>query len=200
MESTAVLKAWENFYVIVGSSGAALTGLQFVVIALVAEIPGRGSSREIAAFGTPTVVHFCAVLFICAVLSAPWPGLWGPATVLGLSGVLGVIYAIVVVIRTRGQDGYEPVLEDWLFHVVFPFLSYAALLGAGISIQRHPAPALFSVGAASLLLLFVGIHNAWDTVTYLTVGAGQKASQSSPDQPSTDQPPTDRSTADKLKR
>jgi hypothetical protein len=25
---------------------------------------------------------------------------------------------------------------------------------------------LFAVGAAALLLLFVGIHNAWDAVTY----------------------------------
>jgi hypothetical protein len=25
---------------------------------------------------------------------------------------------------------------------------------------------LFGVGAAALLLLFVGIHNAWDAVTY----------------------------------
>jgi hypothetical protein len=185
VESTTVLKAWESFYVIVGSSGAALTGLQFVVMALVAEIPGRRSSREVAAFGTPTVVHFCAVLFISAVLSAPWQTLSGPAIVLGLSGVLGVIYAIVIVIRTRRQDGYKPVLEDWLFHVVFPFLSYAALLGAGLALPWRPLPALFSVGAASLLLLFVGIHNAWDTVTYLTVGDGQAANN-----PPTDKPPT----------
>ncbi|HSS50747.1 MAG TPA: hypothetical protein VLX28_17545, partial [Thermoanaerobaculia bacterium] len=170
MGPTAALTAWENFYVIVGSSGAALTGLQFVVMALVAEIPGRRSSREVAAFGTPTVVHFCAVLAICAILSAPWQTFSGPAIVLGCGGALGVVYAVVVVIRTRRQDGYKPVLEDWLFHVVFPFLSYATLLGAGISIQRYPATALFSVGAASLLLLFVGIHNAWDTVTYITVG------------------------------
>jgi hypothetical protein len=182
VESIAVLKAWESFYVIVGSSGAALTGLQFVVMALVAEIPGRGSSREIAAFGTPTVVHFCAVLFISAVLSAPWQTLSGPAIVLGISGVLGVAYAVVVVIRTRRQDGYKPVLEDWLFHVLFPFLSYATLLGAALALQRHPMPALFSVGTASLLLLFIGIHNSWDTVTYITVGMGQKANKSPTDQ------------------
>jgi hypothetical protein len=30
----------------------------------------------------------------------------------------------------------------------------------------HTRGALFGVGAASLLLLFSGIHNAWDTVTY----------------------------------
>jgi hypothetical protein len=190
VESTTVLKAWESFYVIVGSSGAALTGLQFVVMALVAEIPGRGSSREIAAFGTPTVVHFCAVLFISAVLSAPWQTLSGPVIVLGISGVLGVAYAVVVVIRARRQDGYKPVLEDWLFHVVFPFLSYATLLAAALSLQRHPLPALFAVGAASLLLLFVGIHNSWDTVTYLTVGQGQAAKQSPTGEAPTGEPPT----------
>lgn len=29
-----------------------------------------------------------------------------------------------------------------------------------------PRPALFFVAAAALLLLFIGIHNAWDMVTY----------------------------------
>lgn len=173
MEPIAALAAWENFYVIVGSSGAALTGLQFVVIALVAESTIHKSSEEIAAFGTPTVVHFCAVLFICAVLSAPWQAFSGPAITLGCGGVLGLAYAVVVVIRARAQSGYQPVLEDWLFHVVFPFIAYATLLGAGLFIRWHPTPALFSVGAASLLLLFIGIHNAWDTVTFITTGPGQ---------------------------
>jgi hypothetical protein len=171
---TPFLTAWENFYVIVGSSGAALTGLQFVVIALVAETTKRRSSREIAAFGTPTVVHFCAVLFISAALSAPWQGLSGPAITLGCGGILGVAYAFVVVIRARAQDGYKPVLEDWLWHVVLPFVAYATLLAAAVSMRQHPAPALFSVAAASLLLLFIGIHNSWDTVTYITVGPGQE--------------------------
>ncbi len=179
MEATAVLTAWENFYVIVGSSGAALTGLQFVVIALVAEKSSRrSSSREIDAFGTPTVVHFCAVLFIASALSAPWQTLLGPAITLGLGGVLGVVYAVVIVIRTRSQKGYQPVLEDWLFHTVFPFIAYATVLVAGLCLRQHPRPALFGVGAASLLLLFVGIHNAWDTVTYLTVGPGNEAPKS----------------------
>jgi hypothetical protein len=161
------LALWESFYVIVGSSGAALTGLQFVVIALVADSPMRSSPREIAAFGTPTVVHFCSVLSIAAVLSAPWRVLSGPAIVLGLGGLLGVAYVVVIVIRARAQTGYKPVLEDWLWHVIFPFIAYATLLGAALSMRRHPVPALFSVGASSLLLLFIGIHNSWDTVTYI---------------------------------
>jgi len=30
----------------------------------------------------------------------------------------------------------------------------------------HGSQALFLAGAAALLLLFIGIHNAWDAVTY----------------------------------
>src|SRR5207248_171631 len=66
--------AWENFYVIVGSSAAALTGLQFVVIVLGAEARSTRAPETMGAFGTPTVVHFCAVLLIAAVLRVPWRG------------------------------------------------------------------------------------------------------------------------------
>jgi hypothetical protein len=50
--------AWESFYVIVGSSAGALTGLQFVVITLGAEKKALGDGGTTRAFATPTVVHF----------------------------------------------------------------------------------------------------------------------------------------------
>ena len=81
--------AWESFYVIVGSSGAALTGLQFVVMALVADSRRATSSDTINAYGTPTIVHFCVVLFVSSVLSAPWQSLTKPAAILGLCGAAG---------------------------------------------------------------------------------------------------------------
>ncbi len=64
--------AWESFYVILGSSAAALTGLQFVVMVLGAEINAPATVHTTRAFGTPTIVHFCAVLLNSAILSAPW--------------------------------------------------------------------------------------------------------------------------------
>jgi len=30
-------------------------------------------------------------------------------------------------------------------------------------------PCLFAIGAATVLLVLIGIHNAWDTVTYIAV-------------------------------
>jgi hypothetical protein len=84
------LTQWESFYVIVGSSAGALTGLQFVVIALIAEAEAAASMQEVRAFGTPTVVHFCAVLFVSAVLSAPWHALSSAGLALDACGVAGL--------------------------------------------------------------------------------------------------------------
>ena len=134
---------WENFYVIVGSSAAALTGLQFVVIALIADAGAKTGGREIAAFGTPTVVHFCAALLASAIVSAPWRSLVNPAFAIGALGVAGVVYAVVVTQRARVQTGYQPVFEDWLWHSILPFIAYGAMIVASLLLRNDPEKALF---------------------------------------------------------
>jgi hypothetical protein len=168
------LVVWESFYVIVGSSGAALTGLQFVVIALIVESRRQSTARELKAFSTPNVVHFCAVLLMSAILSAPWRGLSNVSLALGACGVAGLVYALVVAMRARRQKTYRPVFEDWLWHVVLPLIAYALLLVSSILLRSDPHRVLFMVGGVALSLLFIGIHNAWDAVTFFAVG-GLKA-------------------------
>lgn len=160
---------WANFYVIVGSSAGALTGLTFVVISLVTGSQTRTSSVGVSAFTTPTVVHFGAALLVAASLSAPWPALAPAAVVLGLCGLGGVAYVAIVIRRLRRFDDYVPVREDWLWYGIFPLVAYAALVVAAMLLPGNPTPALFAVGAVTLLLLFIGIHNAWDVVTYLAL-------------------------------
>jgi hypothetical protein len=172
--SLPAFAAWESFYVIVGSSAAALTGLQFVVIVLGAEIDALGSVPTVRAFGTPTIVHFCAVLLMSAILSAPWRALSSAGFALGLCGFAGVIYAIRVFVHARRQTEYVPVAEDWLWHSALPFIAYATLLASGVLLQRQPATSLFVIGAMAVLLLFVGIHNAWDAVMYIAIQRRQK--------------------------
>src|SRR2546423_11596098 len=168
-EAHSLIVAWESFYVIVGSAGAALTGLQFVVIALTTESTRQSSGREVAAFGTPTVMHFCAVLLMSAIISAPWRGLSSVALALGACGLAGVIYCGITFRRALGTTEYKPVLSDWIWHTVLPSIAYAALLVAAILLPRYPERALFLVAAVALLLLFIGIHNALDTATYLAM-------------------------------
>jgi len=80
------LATWQNFYVIIGSAAATLTGLLFVVITLIAQVRVRASSPSdgIAVFSTPNVFHFGAALLVAAILSAPWQALWHAGLLLGL--------------------------------------------------------------------------------------------------------------------
>lgn len=166
-EMTSPFSAWENFYVIVGSAGAALTGLQFVVIALVTELRKKRTTDQIDAFATPSIVHFCAVLLLSSILSAPWHALSSAAIAVGVIGGAGVVYTALVVRRVRHQTGYVLVFEDWLFHTGLPFVAYLTVLAAALTVVTHTVDAEFGLASASLLLLFVGIHNAWDAVIYI---------------------------------
>jgi hypothetical protein len=163
------LTEWETFYVIVGSSAAALTGLQFVVIALGAEAKVLGGDAVLRAFATPTIVHFCVVLLLGAILSTPGHTPASLSLCLGACGLGGLGYAGRVVVHARRQKGYAPVLSDWVWHAGLPLAAYTGLLAAGITTRWRPAPALYVVAATALLLLFIGIHNAWDAALWIAI-------------------------------
>src|SRR5215467_832480 len=138
------MERWESFYVIVGSAGAALIGIEFVVITLVANLPERPPSNTISAFASPTVVHFACALVLSAVMSAPWRSTAGPALALLVGGLGGVAYAAVVIQRIRHQTHYTPVWQDWLWYAVLPSGAYALLAIAATTL--HMDPPLAAVG------------------------------------------------------
>ena len=51
-------------------------------------------------------------------------------------------------------------------NVLLPIVAYAILGISAFAARFRVREALFAVAAAALLLLFIGIHNAWDAVTY----------------------------------
>ena len=163
------LTEWESYYVIVGSVAGALIGLQFVVLTLIAERPPPNAEDGTASFTTPTVVHFSVVVFLAAALSAPWHSVFPIAMLWGLVALFGMIYTGIVIARMRRQASYEPGFEDWLFHAVLPLVSYVTIGAMAVSAGAHLREALFGVGAAALVLLFIGIHNSWDGVVYYAV-------------------------------
>lgn len=152
-----------------GSSAAALTGLMFVVITL---LTGRERTTEtaiagIAAFSTPTVMHFASSLLVSAVLTAPWHSLVPAGAAVALIGLAGVGYILRVAHRTWRLTMYRADLEDWVWYSVLPFISYGGIAAGAIILAAVPARAFFLVAGGVLLLLFTGIRNAWDVVTYI---------------------------------
>jgi hypothetical protein len=167
IDDMTALDGWGNFYVIVGSSAGALIGLQFVVMTLIANMPISGANAQAGdTFSTPSVVHFGVVLMLSAVGCAPWSEIAIVAVIWGLVGVSGAVYVVVVARRMRMQTTYQTVFEDRLFHVLLPLTAYAMFAVSACAAYFYQRLALFVVGAAALLLLFIGIHNAWDIITY----------------------------------
>jgi hypothetical protein len=174
------LTAWQNFYVIAGSSAGALIGLQFVTLSLIRDLLATQTDFSGGhAFATPTVVHFSAVLGLSGLLCAPWDEVCVAAVLWGLVGGAGLLYTCIVIRRMRKQSAYQPEFEDWLFHVFVPFTAYATPAVSAWAAPSHAHEALFGVAASALLLLFTGIHNTWDAVTYhiFVVKPGQGPAQ-----------------------
>ena len=177
------LTEWDSFYVIVGSAAGALIGLQFVVMTLIAQRPPAGAAQAGPIFATPTIVHFSMVLLLSALLRVPWESMSSLAVLWGLVGTGGTLYSLFVLRGMRTQTAYAPESEDWLFHGLLPVLAYVILGVSALDAASHERDALFGVGGASLLLLFVGIHNAWDATAYHVWVNLAKAREEQPTQP-----------------
>ncbi len=199
----AMLASWHDFYLVTGTAAAALTALQFVTQSLLGSAAYRSAFGDgdpesgIGAFGTPTVVHFTLALLLSALMCVPWGG---PGSLRGSLGVLGagaLVYSGVVLRRARRQRTYVPVAEDWIWHVALPAVAYAAVLLGALTFGGGAPGPLLAVAAATLLLLCIGIHNSWDTVTYLTVQAVRSAAARGEPAPHSSRPdsPTERERA-----
>jgi len=165
------LAGWENFYVIVGSSAGALIGLQFVVIALVSSIRPRALSTGARAFATPTIVFFSTVLLTAGLLSIPRETRsWIGVELLAI-GLVGTAYAAWVGHHIRKQESYEADRWDWAWFFIFPATAFVAFFVAGVTMWSNPGAALDVVAGATLLLLFIGVHNAWDGAVYMVANA-----------------------------
>jgi hypothetical protein len=168
------LADWQSFYTLVGSSAGALTGLTFVVITISAE---RGDETGSAAtrltglrvFITPTAVHFGAALWMSALMCMPGQTAVALEVLLAVTGVAGLVYCATLISRMLALSSrYKPFLSDWIWNVVLPVLAYLALAVTGFILPRQVAASLYTVSGAVLLLLFIGIHNAWDVVVWMT--------------------------------
>jgi hypothetical protein len=178
----AELEHWESFYLIVGGAAGALIGLQFVVMTLLAERPAKSVREASPAFSTPTIVHFSACLLLSALIRVPWPSAIVAAWAWGAVGLFGLSYSLLVSLRMHRQQAYQPDREDWLFYSVTPVIGYLILLLSAPRVEGHETQVLFAVGASSLILLFTGIRNSWDSVLFVSTGQFDPGAKDQPSQ------------------
>jgi hypothetical protein len=160
------VEAWHEFYLLVGTGGANLIGLMFVVVSLRPHLIATQRPTAVPAFFTPIVVDFAAVLLIAGLMMAPGLPPIAIAVALGMLGVAGLAYQILNGSHRQWRENKLEV-EDWIWFVALPIASYSLLVAAALAIATHTPLALYVVGAATLLLIVIGIRNAWDLVLWL---------------------------------
>lgn len=168
-----MFNAWGSFYVMTGSSAAALIGLMFVVITLSAGDRALSHNPEgISTYSTPTVMHFGAAFLISALFVAPWHHPLIPTILLASGSLYGLVYVARAAYRATQLPAYTPDVEDRVWYGILPFLAYGVVFIGAVALPIVMWKALLAVAAGVVLLIFIGIRNAWDIVTFLVVRAG----------------------------
>ncbi|HEV2281411.1 MAG TPA: hypothetical protein VGX75_03335 [bacterium] len=176
----AQLQPWQNFYMLLGGASATLVGLMFIAISL-GQTRWTPEERPIltasfSAFMSPTFIHFVYVLVTAAVVFVPTLSetVLGGLLVLTGIGSLGHIARNLPFFRERYRVGSIDRSDLWWYSLM-PSVGYILYLDAGIGLLRAAAggisrgQALNALAAASVLLLVIGVRNAWDLVVYLAL-------------------------------
>jgi hypothetical protein len=173
----AQFQQWQNFYMLLGGASATLVGLMFIAISLGS---GRWTAEDkpivnvgLSAFLSPTFIHFVYVLVTAVIVFVPTLSgtVFGGLLILTGIGSLGHVARHVPFLRERYRTGGLD-RSDLAWYSLMPSIAYALYLGAGAGLLKdglqgtRPVRALDALAAASVLLLVIGVRNAWDLVVY----------------------------------
>src|SRR5260370_7565897 len=153
---------WHDFYMLLGTSSAALVALLFVAVSIGASFLTPERSIATSTFMSAVVFHFATILLLSLVALVPSHTTVSRAVGIAVLAIAGLSYTTVVLFglgRASVRD-----IADRLGYGICPLAAYLAILAsAGLAIAR-PAlgPDIFAL--ALLLLLAVHILNPWDLV------------------------------------
>jgi len=164
-----LIRAWHDFYTLIGTASATLVGLMFVAASIGATIFNDNNRAGMEAFISPTVVHFSACLLMSLVFMVPSHTWWSLGLSLAAGGLIGLGYCgrvwLVMFVRRK----FNVDLVDRLFYALIPVLGYVlVLIAAAMAFMRTNAVAE-CIAAALLVLLVAGIRNAWDMMMWIAI-------------------------------
>jgi hypothetical protein len=161
-----LLETWHEFYLLTGTAGLTLSGLLFVVVSFGARIVADHAATGVRAFVSPNAVHFTAVLVVAAVLLIPD----APRPLVGAflcgGGLACLAYLACAKVHQRWRENGLGAL-DWVWFVGLPSFSYVVLLLSGIGVLLRADPSMFGIAFSVVLLIVIGIRNAWDLVLWM---------------------------------
>lgn len=164
---------WDNFFLVIGPAAGSLIGLLFVVVTLTAGRDREVTLRGAALYLTPTVFHFGVVLAASAAAMTPGLSAKVTAALIAALALYGVGYTSWVGVKLWKADmTVKPHWTDFWSYGLIPPLVYVALFAAAGVLFVEPSAAPYAVAFMLMVLLFLGIRNAWDLVTWMAPMVG----------------------------
>jgi hypothetical protein len=162
------LRAWNNFYFMIGGAAATLIGLLFVAVSLGASLVSADTQAAITPFVTPSLFYFLSVLGVAAMMLVPAESRLLIAGLLLAVGTYG-LGRMVVIIRGMKLSAQTQALDHghWKWHAAIPGLSYALVAATAIWLWSAPDASLLGLALATVLLLLSGIWRSWDLVLWI---------------------------------
>jgi uncharacterized membrane protein len=172
------LKQWHEFFLLSGTAGGILTGVLFVVISLGPSLIAADNAISVRACVSPNAVHFTAVLVVSNSLMAHGV----PRELIGWLLCLGAALTLLYLWSIRGQQPWHESgisLPDKVWYILLPHVAYILLLIAGAGVLLGDTRAVLLIAAVIILLMVIGIRNAWDLAVWMPVQEFKAKSDSS---------------------
>ena len=177
-----VLQPWQNFYVLVGTAAATLTGLMFLSVTFGSSLVTRETAHISRAFLNPIYEHFVQVLLTAWLTTVPvldWSVFGSLLVVLGLLRLTTLPRVFRHYQEAQRRAG-DVDLSDWLMAIVLPLLCHLGLLVTGAAFVLHASGAVASLAVVTLTLLFIAIHGAWELLVWMALAVNERRGSADP--------------------
>ena len=164
-----MFRGWDSFFQITGEAGATLIGLLFLVVSFSQNRDRSRMLRAASIYLTPTALHFAIVLTISTLAVAPRLSVPVRAAVMLVAALTGLgngIWACIGM-RSRTPGAEPPHWSDFWLYGAAPTAVYLGLTAAAVALAAGAEWSVHAMAAFLLILLLIGIRNAWDLVTWM---------------------------------
>lgn len=159
---------WHDFYALIGTASVTLVGLMFVAASIGAGVFTREHQAGIRSFLSPRVVHFSEVLVICLLATIPTQTWLSLGVLQTGAGAIGLAYSGWTWRRMMKHGIIASIdVADRLWYALLPIVAYLLVTAAGVSLLRQSQRSFDILALALILLLLLGIRNAWDMTVWI---------------------------------
>lgn len=160
---------WSEFFFLVGSSAAGLTGLMFIAVTFGARLITEEKLPYVDAFFTPVSYHFIQVFILCCVALIPTthPELLGAMILLSTLWRLTQLRQTHRMMRKAAGESADVDRSDWMLGLILPSAVYLAFLASGICYLTGAAAATPLLAFSLLALLVVALRRAWEMMLWV---------------------------------